>query len=248
MNRKNILFIESNTDGTIGGSTYCLLEIVKRINRNRFMPFILFFQENILSSEFRNLCQVIVIDRSKGFVIETHLPDLYTIINKHLLLRWIFLSCQRTYNFLRYNLPYFLRMIYLLFRFKIDIVHLNNSPLASLLIVSKILGKKCVVHLRGNWKARPLQRKLVKYYDNVISISDSVTGYVRRQNTSTENFVTIHDGIDVNAVFNSSKRESDEIKSELGLFLDNDNASIVGVVGNIKDWKGQHIALEAIKS
>jgi len=52
-NSKHILFIEANIDGTIGGSHYCLLELIKGLDKSKFKPFVLFYQKNILIPEFK---------------------------------------------------------------------------------------------------------------------------------------------------------------------------------------------------
>lgn len=245
MKVKNILFIEGNLDGTIGGSHYCLLEIVKRINRGKFRPLVIFYQENSLIPEFKKVCQVIINDRTRGFVVKRDLPGLYVFIEKRRFLQHLILFYQKTYNFLRYFLTNFLRILYFLLKFKIDIVHLNNVPaLTDWLIGSKVLGVKCLAHLRGNWEPNTLQTKLVKYYDKVISISDSVTSYVKRKVSCTNKFITIHDGIDINSVFKMRKRNTKEVRDELKI---SQSGNLVGVVGNIKDWKGQHVAIEATK-
>jgi len=56
---KRILFIEENLDGTIGGSHYCLLELVRGLIKRDSAPVIIFFQNNVLVPEFKKLCPVI---------------------------------------------------------------------------------------------------------------------------------------------------------------------------------------------
>ena len=246
VNPKHILFIEANTDGTIGGSHYCLLELIKGLNKSKFKPFVLFYQKNILIPEFERHCPVIILDKTRGLVIKRDFPHLYSLVNKLPYLPYFLILFQKTYNFFRYHLTDFLKIIYLLSKLKIDLVHINNAPaLTDWLIACKILRKKCIAHLRGNWNPKFFQKKLVRYYDAVISISNSVTSHAKKKGIYINNFITIYDGIDINTVLKMKTINPNEIKKELGPPLN--DSFLIGLIGNIKAWKGQHVAIEAIK-
>jgi glycosyltransferase involved in cell wall biosynthesis len=243
---KNILYIEANLDGTIGGSYYCLLEIVKRIDRNKYTPFVSFYQDNILVSEFQKYCNVIVLNLTTGLIIKKNYPNLYILSTKVFLLRWLLYLYQKTFNLIKYSLLFYLKITYIILKNKIDLIHMNNAPvLTPWLIAAKIFRKKCISHVRGNWEPIPLHKAFVKYYDCIISISNSVTNYVKNQRVNVDNFITIHDGIDIDDVLNMKKRNSDELKKELNVSYDD---LLIGLIGNIKSWKGQHIAIEAMKN
>jgi len=246
VNPKHILFIEANTDGTIGGSHYCLLELIKGLNKSKFKPFVLFYQKNILIPEFERHCPVIILDKTRGLVIKRDFPHLYSLVSKIPYLPYFLILFQKTYNFFRYHLTDFLKIIYLLSKLKIDLVHINNAPaLTDWLIACKILRKKCISHLRGNWNPKFFQKKLVRYYDAVISISNSVTSHAKKKGIYINNFITIYDGIDINTVLKMKTINPNEIKKELGPPLN--DSFLIGLIGNIKAWKGQHVAIEAIK-
>ena len=245
--KKNILFIEANTDGTIGGSHYCLLELIKGLNKSKFKPFVLFYQKNILIPEFERHCPVIILDKTRGLVIKRDFPHLYALVSKIPYLPYFLILFQKTYNFFRYYLTDFLKIIYLLSKLKIDLVHINNAPaLTDWLIAAKILKIKCIGHLRGNWDIGYLQKKLLKFYDAVIAISQSVINYLKKKGVNnTNNFVIIHDGIDIDAVLKTKEKTPDEIRKELA--IPSNSNFLLGLIGNIKAWKGQHVAIEAIK-
>lgn len=245
-NTNRILFIESNLDGTIGGSHYCLLDLLRGLDKRKFQPFVLFYQENLLIPEFKEICPVIVFDKTKGLLVKRDLPGLFGFAKKNILLLHVLLLCQKAYNFFRYYIIDIFKIVYLLLELKVDLVHINNAPrLNDWLIACKILKVKCIAHLRGHWEPKSLQKRLFKYYDVIISISDSVTNYFVKRGMSTVNFVTIHDGINISAMFNMRKRNPDEIRTEFDPSHNSD--FFIGVVGNIKGWKGQHVAIEAVK-
>ncbi len=244
--RRRVLFVEANMDGTVGGSYYCLLEIVKRMDRNRFEPLVCFHADNYLVPEFSKLCRTLVLNRRRGLVASKDLPGLYAAVAGKPFARGLVHLFQRGWNFIAHAVPEFLQAVRVLRKHAIDIVHLNNAPSESgWLLASGATKRLCVSHLRGNWNPAPLQKWLLGYYDGVIAISDSVAGYARRQNLNTENFITIHDGIDIGAVERARRRDPGEVRKEL--MPSSGIGFLVGVVGNLKEWKGQHIAVEAMK-
>jgi hypothetical protein len=50
---KRILFIEGNRDGTVGGSYFLLLDLVRGLDRSRYTPIVGFHRENYLMDQFR---------------------------------------------------------------------------------------------------------------------------------------------------------------------------------------------------
>lgn len=63
--KKKILLVEQNNDGTIGGSHYCMLYLVRGLNREKYEPIAVFYERNSLLSRFEEICPVFVIDPVK---------------------------------------------------------------------------------------------------------------------------------------------------------------------------------------
>jgi len=242
--KKRILYIEANQDGSIGGSHYCLLEIVKHVDKEKYLPFTYFYQNNKLVPEFEKYCKVIIGKIVEPFVIKRVLPILHGFCEKYFVLKKILSYLQKLFNFVKCELISYFRILFLLTKYKIDIIHINNAPvLFQWLVVAKLLRIKCISHLRGNWVATPMQKRMVKYYDRIISISDSVTTFMKNQGMPINNLEKIYDGIDIDAVSKLASRDSAQLKTELNL---SSNDFLIGLVGNIKPWKGQHVAIEAM--
>lgn len=52
---KRILFIEGNTDGTIGGSYYSLLYLIQGLDRSKYEPHVVFLQDHVLVPLYRKV-------------------------------------------------------------------------------------------------------------------------------------------------------------------------------------------------
>jgi len=241
---KRILFIEVNLDGTVGGSPRCLLQLIKYLDRRKFQPFVLFYQENHLMSEFKKFCPVFVMDRSKGFVIKRDLPHLYQFAIKFKPLFYFLMFFQKLFNFVVYYIPGLFQISSLLKKLKIDIVNINNGPMMTdWLIVCKLLKIKCVSHFRGTPEVNFIKRKIMPFYDRIIAISQAVIENAKKQKICTKNFVLIHNGIDLKEFIKKNKKDPICIRKE---FQQDVQKPLIGLINHIRPWKGQHVAVEAM--
>lgn len=243
MKIKKVLYVEINIDNTIGGSHHCLYEMVKHIDRQKYLPSVMFFQDNPLVPEFRKIGRVDIWPIHPGLIIGRDFHRIQNLLNKCKILRNITLIVQKTINLFRCYVPNLLEIHKYLKSNNIDLVHANNSPeLTDWLIVSKLLNVKIVSHLRFPLGPTAVRKFLFNYYDKVIAISDYVTKQLNIIGLSTKNVVTIHDGIDVEMLEKKNRPSPDTLR-EFGL---PPNAPLIGVIGNIRRWKGQYVAIESI--
>ncbi len=239
-----LLFLEGNTDGTVGGSQRVLLEVVKHLDRDRFDPVVLFYQDHLLVPAFREVAPVILLS-SGSLRLPAQYPRLYQALARVKPLLIVALLIQKVVNLIFYVLPQFLRIVALIRRERIDLVCLNNAPvLTDWLLACKLLGRPCVSYFRGTpSELFPLHRRLIGSYDHVLSISQAVTDNARRLGADVSRFTLIYDGIDADAVRAVATRPRDEVRAE---FVDSAATPLIGVVNNLKHWKGQHVAVEAM--
>ena len=48
-----ILFVEGCTDGTVGGSHFCLFDLVINLDKSKYHPIVLFYDENIVQEKLK---------------------------------------------------------------------------------------------------------------------------------------------------------------------------------------------------
>lgn len=228
--KKKILFIEQNTDGTIGGSHYCLLYLIDGLDKTKFEPIVLFYENHNLIPDFQIKSMVHIHNYRK-----------YNK-NKNKLKR-------KAINII-VHLKHFMNALYWISRQKINLIHLNNSILGGYdlwLPISLILHIPCISHERGFnsfSKLKGIEKYLLNKYSAVISVSDVIRENLKKCGISYHKLLTVHDGIDPDLYRSKVSRRKDEVKRDLNI---NSKALIIGMIGNIRLIKGQKYLLDVLK-
>src|SRR5690554_6660544 len=228
--KKKILFIEQNTDGTIGGSHYCLLYLIDGLDKTKFEPIVLFYENHNLIPDFEIKSMVHIHNYRK-----------YNK-NKNKLKR-------KAINII-VHLKHFMNALYWISRQKINLIHLNNSILGGYdlwLPISLILHIPCISHERGFnsfSKLKGIEKYLLNKNSAVISVSDVIRENLKKCGISYHKLLTVHDGIDPDLYRSKVSRRKDEVKRDLNI---NSKALIIGMIGNIRLIKGQKYLLDVLK-
>jgi glycosyltransferase involved in cell wall biosynthesis len=225
---KRILHVEANEDGTIGGSHRALADLVRAVDHERYTPVILFYQHNPHVAALRDQgVEVHVFDQERAFEREVRgqgglrkFADYFGAIAR----RRRFLRAQR-----------------------VDLVHLNNSPRVGYddwLPAAKLAGIPCIAFAMGdaNFRSR-LAQFAARGLDHVIAISRYMQDAMRRMGIRESRLSLAYLGVDADALRASVTRGREEMRRELAV---PEGAVLVVMVGNVREWKGQHVVLEAL--
>ncbi len=145
----------------VGGGSFCLLNVIKNIDRTKFYPIAALKSYGSLSEELKKLGIEVVIFKKMH-----DMPYNLSLLKTSRVLQYIKLfSSLRDFKSL-------------LISYRIDIVYLNNMMICDYLKPAKELGLKTILHVREHW---PLDehvhqlnraRKIVsKYADKIIAIN-----------------------------------------------------------------------------
>ena len=155
-----ILFVHHVS--SIGGGSYCLLSILKGLDRNKFLPVVLLKSEGDLVSEIKALGVDVI-----------YFPQMATIpYNKSIFRLTSLLGYYRM-------LESFIFFSKLLKEHDFDIVYLNNMMLYPYLRMAKNYGCRTIIHIREHWPKNEHQiqfsiakKNIYKYADHVIAINN----------------------------------------------------------------------------
>ena len=239
--RLNVLFCEGNTDGTIGGSYFSLLFLVAGLDKSRFSPTVVFHKDNNLISRFQETgATVCVVPPPIPFQFRVPRHNGYSLYR---LAYPALLLVQRAVNLLKFFVSDGPRRARILRKLNVDILHLNNSVIRNHdWMLGALLSRKTVItHERGiNEQYSRMARFFAKRLAAIICISDAVRKSLAKGGIEGPNIVTIYNGIDPQIM--TAQHSSDFIRKKYGI---HEGCPLVGIIGNIKEWKGQETIIRA---
>ncbi len=156
---KSILFMYHASN--IGGGTYCLLNILKEIDRSKYRPVVLLRTTGDLVLEIKKLGIEVYYMNNMTLV-----PYNQSIFGRNTLR--LYANIQRSMG----DFKNFLETL------KVDAVYFNTMMLAPYLKVAKELGLKTFIHLREHWpldehvyQLKRIQEIIASYADEIIAIN-----------------------------------------------------------------------------
>lgn len=172
----------------IGGASYCLLSIIKSLNRNIIKPLVLLKEQGPLTKELKNL-DVEVLYLPKMVATPYNIP-IYKF------------SSIRRYLALRRALKDFRKLLNA--RNDIDAVYCNNLMLSDYLRVSKEHGLRTFIHIREHW---PLDEHVfqLKHIQKNLKLADQVIAINRYSASIAKNVHSeiVYDWIDLDSRYES---------------------------------------------
>jgi glycosyltransferase involved in cell wall biosynthesis len=230
---QRVLYIEGNTDGTVGGSYFVLCDLVNALDRSQYEPIVGFHRDNYLVEKLRTGGTEVVVFpahaplRFKASWMNTLLAPLKKAINFH---RGVVVPTLAHARFLRAR--------------RIDLLNLNNSITRNhpWMLAALLTGTTCVTHEMGiNHRYSRLSRFLGRRLARVVCVSHAVRNAMRKCGVDFPNITVIHCGIDLTRYV--LKDSPQTLRRKHGI---PDDAPVVGVVGNIRQWKGQETIVRAV--
>jgi len=228
MSARRILFVEASTGGVVGGSLTGILHLIPRLDRARFAPVLSLFEEKK------------GIDTDGGFPVHVlpPLPRRGAAASPGLIPRAL-----RHAGNLYATLGSRARALARLYRReRPDLVYLSNGFGAQLdgVAAAKLCRLPVVCHEKGFEHFGPLARLVSRWMDACICMTEEIEAHCRGQHLRPRRLLTIFDGIDCAAF---APGGGGAVRRELGIPAD---VPLVGIVGHIQDWKGQHLVVDAV--
>lgn len=226
---KRILFVEANEDGTVGGSHKALYDLVRLIDRRRFEPLVLFYQHNEYIGRLRD-ADVEALDFEDVRRGERQVRGDSNVVVK---VGGLLARIRQRMRFLRAH--------------RIDLVHLNNSPKVGSddwLPAARLLRIPCLVNVMGDARGDTgrVRKWLFRQFDHYLPISRFIADAMEGHGIPRQKMDLIYLGVDVEAIRSGVRKSRGEVRTELGV---PDGAVLALMIGNIREWKGQHVVLDA---
>lgn len=227
-----VLFLEPNDDGTVGGSYQVLYDFVRHLDRDRYEPVVVFYQDNRFVEQLRDAG------------VTVHLLTSMWQRERRAMRSGRILRQGRTFLGSIWWRSRFLR------REKIDLLHVNSTPQTGQddwLPAARLAGipaiATCAINVRFD-VASAVQRLLMRSYARVLPVSAHVARQLLAFGFPSDRVITVHPGIDIEC-FRAKVRSSAAVtRALLGVEPD---TLLITLVGNVRRWKGHHVAIEALR-
>lgn len=226
-----VLYLEANEDRTTGGSHARLYRLVTHLPSDRFTPVVLFYRGNRFVS------------RLEDAGVEVHV---WESVRDHE--RRIRRSGGRLRKWLDYLLAIWRRRDFMK-RHEIDFMHINNGPWTGSddwLPACRAAGIPVIANgsgVSGEGDSSRIRRWLARQYDGVMTVSRYVKEAFVRVGIDRDQIRAVYPGVDIEGFNGKISRSPADVRAELDVEPDQMFALMVG---NVRFWKGQHVALEAL--
>ena len=230
MTAKRIMMCEVCEDGSAGGSHQSLYDTCLLLDRSRYEPVLVFYQENRFSKMLEE----------DGF--EVHTWDAIREREKAAMQQgsklaklpryWEAIARRR--DFIRDE--------------RIDLVHMNNNPIFGLddwLPAAKLSGIPCVANVMGRPYDKPtgVMGLLARQYARIMPVSEHVDEEIAKAGWPAEQVTSNRIGVDLERFRARADRPPADVRAEFGIAPDK---ILVLMVGNLQEWKGHGAVMASI--
>ena len=239
-----ILYVEQNLDGTTGGSYRSLLYLLKGLDRRSYETIVAFYREHDLLEEYEaTASRTMLLEYPKPLDLVSRTRQLGSVGR---LLTPPAVVLQKAVNLVGVSAVLFTRGIALLHRERIDVLHLNNGVRVGneLLVASKMMGVRSIIHQRGITPLTTWSTWLAKHADHVICVSEAARQNLIQSGLLADRCTAIHNGINPEELRGKIRRSVEEVRASLRI---PSGTIIIGLAGMIRRWKGQMVLVKAME-
>jgi glycosyltransferase involved in cell wall biosynthesis len=240
-----VLFVEASSGGVVGGSLTGLFHQIRGMDRGRFESSMVLYETKEIEKDLA-AAGVPVHHVSRRRVPKEH--ALLNVGGYHRAkgIGGVRASLQLARQGVRLafeELPTALQLARVIRSTRADVVHLGNGVRANFdgILACRLTRTPCVVHVKGFEKYSDRERWIMRHVDALIPMTRAVEEHCASQGIKSRITQVIYDALDEEAY--RPDRPPAEVRSELGI---HNGDPCVGVAGNIQEWKGQQVLVEAM--
>lgn len=237
----NILILESGSG--FGGAVICLAELIKCLDKEKFNPLVVSTHNDTATSQsIRHLVSNRYIYLRKYYrppKINIAIVRIgrISIILKHVFIFFVLII----ENII--EIPFILKLVYIIKKFKVRLLHLNNSISGSIagIIAAKLTNRSSIVHVRSIELNTFITHFFSRYLNTSIAVSKAVKTGLLNIGVTPERIRVVYDPVDIkNAEAQSMISDKKNILEDLSR-----GRHTIGLFGCIVDWKGHGVFIEA---
>jgi glycosyltransferase involved in cell wall biosynthesis len=239
-----VLFVEASSGGVLGGSLTGLYHLMRGMDRRRFRIATVLYEPKPIEADLARL------DIPVHHIARRRLPKQHGLLElasyhraRQLgVVRQLLHSGRQTARLLAEELPAALALARLIRRERADVIHLGNGVRANFdgILAGILTGVPVLCHVKGFEKYSARERWAARH-TILVCMTQAVLDACHAAGVRSDRERIVYDAVD--ETWLQPQRDPREIRHELGIPAD---APCVGIAGNIQDWKGQRVLVDAL--
>lgn len=244
---RRVLFVEASSGGVVGGSLSGLYHLMRGMDRERFHLSIALYERKQVEGDLARLgVHVHHVNRRRMSKENPLLQyDGYRRVKEVGSVRRTLRAGRQALRLLVEELPAAAALARVIRNERADVVHLGNGLRANFdgILACLLTRTPIVCHIKGFEKYGSRERWASRRTGVMVCMTKAILDYCRAHHIEPREARVVYDAVDESWL--AVRRRPGEIRAELGLA---DDAFCVGILGNIQEWKGQRILVEAMES
>ena len=241
-----VLFVEASTGGVVGGSLSGLYHLIRGMDRQRFPVGIALYEPKQIENDLRAL-NVPIYHIQRPRLRKDHALlgyDGYHRAKSIGAVRKSLRAGRHTVRLLAEEMPATRDLVRVIRRERPDVVHLGNGVRANFdgILACLLTRTPIVCHVKGFEKYGARERWASRRMGTMVCMTRAVLDYCREHGLAPHDARVVYDAID--EAWLQPTRSANEIRGELGLPAD---ATCLGILGNVQEWKGQRVLVDAME-
>ena len=220
---ENILYLHAGAE--MYGADKVLLELVKRLDKEKFTPHVILPEEGILAEKLRE----------NNIIVE---------IIEYPILRRKYFNPKGLINYILDYKKYSKQLVDYSKKNNIDIIHNNTTAVLEGMELKRKLKIPLIWHVheiivKPKVVSSVINAFMGMYANRIVTVSEAVAKHVKQSRFIKENQVkVIYNGVDNNEFY--------KLKSTKEEFNISKDKKVVGMIGRVNAWKGQGDFLVAV--
>lgn len=240
-----VLFVEASSGGVLGGSLTGLYHLIRGMDRHRFRIGMALYEHKAIEPELAQL------DVPVHHVARRRLPKQHALLELNGYRRAKSASAVRAglgagrqaARLVAEELPAALALARVIRCQQADVIHLGNGLRANFdgILAGVLTRRPIVCHVKGFEKYSARERWAARRTRTLVCMTQAVLDHCHAAGIRAPDERVVYDAVD--EAWLRPARPPEAVRRELGVPL---AAPCIGIAGNIQEWKGQRVVVEAL--
>ena len=240
-----VLFVEASSGGVLGGSLTGLYHLIRGMDRGRFRLGMALYEHKPIEDELARL------DVPVHQVPRRRLPKQHALLELESYRKARALGAVRAglgagrqaARLAAEELPAALALARVIRRARADVIHLGNGVRANFdgILAGLLTRTPIVCHVKGFEKYSARERWAARRLTTLVCMTRAVLEYCRAKGLEPPDARVVYDAVDESWL--RPQRPPAAVRRKLEIPAE---APCIGIAGNIQEWKGQRVVIEAL--